>query len=106
MKPNRETSVLDEPLVLVMRANPEPNDSGIRISAESPVIRTDSSGPVRSHSFELKRRMARIRLQRFEVQLSNGCRKFVETLAKTCVSRMAQRGSVLPRSEERRVGKE
>jgi hypothetical protein len=57
-------SLPQELVVLSVCADPEPQDALVGINAEDPVVNPDSARPESSDSFEVKRRMARIALEK------------------------------------------
>ena len=57
----------DEPLVLFMKADPEPNDAVRRLDAERTMRETNSDRPILADTLELQGRMTRIDFEEFEI---------------------------------------
>ena len=59
--------MFDQPLVLVMRTDPDPNKVRTILHCEGAVIDPDPHGPQLSDFLEMQRGVRRVRLQEFEV---------------------------------------
>ena len=55
----------DEPIVLIVSPNPEPNQIAVLLDCERPMVQSDAHGPEPARFLEVQRRMARVTLQQF-----------------------------------------